>query len=73
MEDFSAHNIFNMVAERRLTAMMLQEAAARLTGLESSPSSTRSLERWELNAQKELMVGDPVLPYWGSSGKLGGA
>ena len=84
-------NLTNMVAERRLTAMMLQEAIrlewvrsleyskekrmaveVALTGLEFSPSTMPNLERAVLKGQKESTAVGPDLPFWGSSGGLGG-
>ena len=52
LKQISAHKYFNMVAERRLTAMMLQEAVVVWTGLEYLPSTTLSLEKEEANARK---------------------
>ena len=68
MLEVSEPKFSNMVAERRLTAMMLLEAAV-LTGREYLPSSMLTQEKVVVNAPKELMVGDPVLPYWESSGE----
>ena len=51
----SAHKYSNMVAERRLTAMMLREAVEEgaLTGQEYSPSSMLTLEKEVGSAPKE--------------------
>ena len=68
LEQTSAHKYSNMVAERRLTAMMLREVVVRSIGLEFSPSLILNLEREEINSPKESTAGDPVLPCWGSSG-----
>ena len=70
LEKISAHKYSNMVAERRLTAMMLREVAevAALTGREYLPSSMRTLEKVVVNAPREWTEGDPVPPCWGSSG-----
>ena len=69
LDKISALKIRNMVAERRLTAMMLREVVV-LTGLECLPSSTQTLEKEEVSAPREWMEADPVPPCWGSSGRL---
>ena len=62
-----AHKYSNMVAERRLTAMMLQEAV-EWSGRAFLPSTMRNQEKAAVSGVRELMEADPVLPYWGSSG-----
>ena len=72
LEKISAHKYSNMVAERRLTAMMLQEAGVvELIGRAFSPNTTRSQEREVEKGPRELTAVDPVLPCWGSSGGPG--
>ena len=70
-EEVSALKYRNMVAERRLTAMMLREEVEQWTGLEYLPSSTQNQERVVQNVPRESMVEGPVLPCWGSSGGPG--
>ena len=71
LEKISAHKYSNMVAERRLTAMMLQEAV-EWSGQACSPSTMRNQEKVAVSGVRELMGADPVLPYWGSSGGVEG-
>ena len=74
LKQILGHKYFNMVAERRLTAMMLREAAevVALTGREYLPSSMRTQEKVVVSAPREWTEGDPVPPCWGSSGKQHG-
>ena len=54
-----AHNISNMVAERRLTAMkLLEEGAVELIGLASLPNTTQNQEREVANGAKALTEAD---------------
>ena len=73
-KQISAHKYSNMVAERRLTAMMLLGVVevVALTGQEYSPSSMLTLEKVVGNDRKESTEADPVPPCWESSGKHNG-